>query len=101
MFRIDRQEADTIRIFLTVTCGAIEDGVGPVERQADSSLRLAVRVRAAADNGAADKAVLKLLAHAFGIARSGLDIIGDEESTDKTLIAPDSDTLRAQLEALL
>ncbi|MEN0000494.1 MAG: hypothetical protein AAF940_06380, partial [Pseudomonadota bacterium] len=70
-------------------------------RQVQGTKTYEVRVRAVADNGAADKAALKLLAHEFGIARSGLDMIGEEDSADQTLIAPDSEALRAQLEALL
>ncbi|MEL6921633.1 MAG: DUF167 domain-containing protein [Pseudomonadota bacterium] len=101
MYRIGRRDADTIQIFLKVTPNAADDAVGHVERQADESLRLCLRVRAAPDNGAANTAVIKLLSRHFGLAKSGLTLTHGETSRLKTVVAPDSQALRDQLEALL
>ncbi|MEM1377560.1 MAG: DUF167 family protein [Pseudomonadota bacterium] len=101
MFRIDRRDVDTIQIYLKVTPNAADDSVGKVERQADDTLRLCVRIRAPAEGGAANTAVIKLFAKHFGLAKSGLRIVSGEAHRLKTMTAPDSEVLRGQLEALL
>ncbi|MEL6436472.1 MAG: DUF167 domain-containing protein [Pseudomonadota bacterium] len=92
--------AADIEIFIKVTPNAHADLVGAVELQADGTLRLAVKVRAAPEDGAANKAVIKLLAKEFGIAKSALAIRRGETSRMKTVSAPDSEALRARLSAL-
>lgn len=101
MYRIGRTEPDTVQIFIKVTPNASDDVVGAVERQADDTLRLAVRVRAVPENGAANTAVIKLLSKYFGISRSALRLSQGENGRLKTIVAPDSADLRAQLEALV
>ncbi|MEO0543439.1 MAG: DUF167 family protein [Pseudomonadota bacterium] len=100
-FRIGHNEPDTVQIFIKVTPNAADDRVGAVERQADDTLRLAVRVRATPENGTANTAVVKLIAKHFGISKSALRLAQGETSRFKTIVAPDSADLRAQLEALI
>ncbi|MEL6819438.1 MAG: DUF167 domain-containing protein [Pseudomonadota bacterium] len=100
-YRIGRSEPDTVQIFIKVTPNAAEDAVGAVERQADDTLRLAVRVRATPENGAANTAVIKLLSRHFGISKSALRMSHGQQGRLKTIVAPDSEALRAQLEALV
>ena len=100
-YRIGHSDPDTVEIFVKVTPNAAEDVVGAVERQADDTLRLAVRVRATLENGAANTAVIKLLSKHFGISKSALHLAQGQTGRLKTIIAPDSVELRAQLEALV
>ncbi|MEO1702858.1 MAG: DUF167 domain-containing protein [Pseudomonadota bacterium] len=101
MYRIGHSEPNTVQIYIKVTPNAAGDCVGSVERQADDSLRLAVRVRATLDDGAANSAIIKLLSRHFGLSKSTLRLAQGQTSRLKTVIAPDSADLRAQLEALL
>ena len=101
MYRLGHSEPDTVQIYIKVTLNASDDMVGSVERQADDTLRLAVRVRATPENGAANTAVIKLLAKHFGVSKSALRLAKGQTSRLKTIIAPDSAELRAQLEALI
>lgn len=101
VFSLIKADVPTLDLYLKVTPKADRDGVGKVERMADGTLRLAVKVRAAPDKGAANAAVIKVIAKAFDLPKSALSIRRGETSRLKTLSAPDSDNLRALLEALV
>lgn len=101
VFSVIKADAPTLDIYLKVTPKAYSDALGQVERMADGSLRLSVKVRAAGDKGTANAAVIKVIAKAFDLPKSALSIRRGETSRLKTLSAPDSDALRSQLEALI
>ena len=101
VFSLAKAETPTLDLYVKVTPKSDRDAVGQVERMADGTLRLGLKVRAAPDKGAANQAVIKLLAKTFGLPKSALAIRQGETSRLKTVSAPDSDTLRAQLEALV
>lgn len=74
------------------------DGVDGVITRADGSKALKVRVTAAPEKGKANAALLGLLAKAWDIPRSRLDIAAGESARDKTVHASGNpDSLMLQL----
>lgn len=59
------------------------DAVEGVETGADGLAHLKVRVRAAPDKGAANAAVLKLLAKSLGVPKSALALVSGQTSRVK------------------
>ncbi len=51
---------------------------------------LRVRIAAVADNGKANKALLKFMGKEWGVAPSGIKILSGETSRNKTLLVPDN-----------
>lgn len=77
------------------------DAIDSVERLADGSTVLKVRVRAAPHEGAANEALVRLLAAELGIRRSGIELIAGASARVKRLqLAGDPGTLAARLEKL-
>lgn len=101
VFALRKADAARVDLYVKVTPQADRDVVGKVERQADDTLRLCVRVRAVPDGGAANTAVIKVLAKHFGVPKSSLQIVLGMTSRLKTVTMPDSDELRASLEQLI
>lgn len=68
---------------LRVTPKASIDAVEGVEAGADGLAHLKIRVRAVPDKGAANTAVLKLLAKALGVPKSALELVSGQTSRVK------------------
>lgn len=75
-------------LFLRVTPNAGADRIEGVETRDDGSVVLRVRVKAVADKGKANAAVIALLAKALGVAKSDLTLVSGETARLKTLAVP-------------
>ena len=73
---------------IRVTPRAAKPGVGGLRAGADGREALEVRVAEAPADGAANEAVIRLLAKAFGVSRSELSIISGETSRHKRVAIP-------------
>ena len=73
---------------IRVTPRAAKSGVGGWRAGADGREALEVRVAEAPADGAANEAVIRLLAKAFGVSRSELSIISGETSRHKRVAIP-------------
>ena len=87
------------RIAIRVTPRSAKPGIG-AGRQGPQGRELEVRVREAPSDGAANEAVIRLLADHLGITRSAVEITGDQSSRHKRLvIAIEPETLAERLGA--
>jgi len=75
-------------ISIRVTPRSAKPGVGGWRLGADGREELEVRVAEAPADGAANNAVIKLLAKSFGISRSEVTIISGETSRHKRVAIP-------------
>lgn len=75
-------------LFLRVTPNAGADRIEGVETRDDGSVVLRVRVKAVADKGKANAAVIALLAKALGVPKSGLALVSGETARLKTVALP-------------
>ena len=73
---------------IRVTPRSAKPGMGGWRAGADGREELEVRVAQAPADGAANDAVVKLIAKAFGISRSEVSIISGETSRHKRLSIP-------------
>ena len=73
---------------IRVTPRSAKPGIGGWRAAADGREELEVRVAEAPADGAANEAVLKLLAAALGVRRSELAIISGETSRHKRIAIP-------------
>ena len=71
-----------------VTPRSARPGIGAWRAGADGREELEVRVAAAPADGAANEAVLRLLAKSLGVSRSDLAIIAGETSRHKRIAVP-------------
>ncbi len=76
---------DHIKIHVRLTPNAHKDEVGPVETGADEKSYLKAKVRAVPEKGKANKALEKLLAKYFGIAKSSVEVVSGSTSRIKTV----------------
>jgi len=74
-----------VRINLRVTPKAAQNKIQSVMRDADGNLLLKVAVTTVPEDGKANKAVIKLLAKSFGIAKSDIVLLSGETSRVKKL----------------
>jgi len=89
-----------LRVRLTPKGG--RDALGGRAELAEGGAALAARVSAPPVEGAANKALVRLVAKNFGVPKSAVEILGGETSRLKTLrIAGDPEALAAQAQALL
>lgn len=96
-----RATSDGLLIALRVTPNAGADRIEGAERRADGSVVLRVRVRAVADGGRANAAVISLLAGTLGIPRSAIAIRSGQTARLKTVQATgDPVALAGRLSAL-
>jgi uncharacterized protein (TIGR00251 family) len=85
-------------ISIRVTPRSAKPGIGGWREGADGREELEVRVAEAPADGAANDAVIKLLAKSFGISRSEVTIISGEASRHKRVAIPfDVDEVRHRL----
>ncbi|AWM10563.1 DUF167 domain-containing protein [Bradyrhizobium symbiodeficiens] len=88
-----RYSAAGISIALRVTPRGGRDGIDGIEQLSDGRSVLKVRVRAIADGGEANKAVLVLLAKSLGVPKAGVKLLSGATSRLKQ-IAVDGDPTR-------
>ena len=83
---------------IRVTTRAAKPGVGGWRTGADGREELEVRVAEAPADGAANEAVVKLLARALGTSRSQVEIISGATSRHKRVAVPfDEEEVRRRL----
>ena len=98
VFRIGR---DGIDLFVRLTPRSARDRLEGAETSADGRSHLKARVRAVPENGAANKALEKLVAKALGVPASAVSVIAGGTSRLKTLrITGDPKVLSQRVEAL-
>ncbi len=86
---------------MRVTPNAGADRIEGTELRDDGSAVLRVRVKAVADKGKANAAVIALLAKALGVPKSAVTLVSGDTARLKTLaIAGDPAALAARIEAL-
>lgn len=96
-----RYSTQGISIALKVTPRGGRDAIEGVETLADGRAVLKVRVRAVADGGQANRAVIELLASAVGVPRARVRILSGATSRQKQVaIAGDAAALTEALRAL-
>jgi uncharacterized protein (TIGR00251 family) len=75
-----RSSPDGISIALRVTPRGGRDGIDGIEQLSDGRSVLKVRVRAIADGGEANRAVLALLAKSLGVPRASVSLLSGATS---------------------
>jgi uncharacterized protein YggU (UPF0235/DUF167 family) len=96
-----RAEADGIALRVRVTPKAGQDALAGLQMLSDGGLVLAVKVRAAPEDGAANEAVRRCLAKALGRPASAVALRSGATARLKTLtVAGEPGPLVAALEAL-
>lgn len=86
------------QIAVRVTPRSAKPGIGAWRIGADGSEELEVRVAEAPADGAANAAVVKLLAKALGVPRSSVEIVGGATSRHKRVSVPlEADDARNRL----
>jgi len=91
-----------VRVALRVQPGARRTGIDGTRVLDDGKMVLALRVSAPAEGGRANAAVIKLLAKAWKIPKSAIEIVaGHGDRRKSVLIAGDAATLHARLRAWL
>jgi uncharacterized protein (TIGR00251 family) len=75
-------------VAIRVTARSARPGIGGWRQGADEREELEVRVAEAPADGAANEAVVKLLARALGISRSEVSIISGHASRHKRVAVP-------------
>jgi uncharacterized protein (TIGR00251 family) len=71
-----------------VTPRSVKPGIGGWRAGADGREELEVRVSESPTDGAANSAVIKLLAKALGVPRSEVDIVSGQTSRHKRITVP-------------
>lgn len=90
-----------LSLFVRVTPNAGRDAVEGVEMRDDGQAVLRVRVKAVADRGRANAAVMALIANNLGVPKSAVTIAAGETARIKTLaIAGDEADLAEALDRL-
>jgi uncharacterized protein len=85
---------------IKVTARSAKPGIGGWRAGADGREELELRVAAAPADGAANEAVVKLLAGALGISRAEVRIVSGAASRHKRVSVPfDADEVRRRLSA--
>lgn len=96
------QRSDSLILRVRLTPRGGREQIDGVETLADGRSVLKLRVKAPPIDGEANKAMLRLLARAFGVSVCSVTLLGGETGRIKTVsIAGDSDRLIRQFEALL
>lgn len=82
---------DGIRVHLRVAPRASRNGITGTMPGADGRTRLKVSVTAAPEGGRANAAVMKLLARAWGVPKSSLEVVAGATDRNKVLLVSGSD----------
>jgi uncharacterized protein (TIGR00251 family) len=96
-----RRHDDGILLAVRLTPKADRDAVEGVAAASDGSVHLKARVRAVPENGAANKALVALLAKWAGVPKSDIGIVAGTASRLKTvLLRGDPEKLTVKLDGL-
>ncbi|MEW6629931.1 MAG: DUF167 domain-containing protein [Pseudomonadota bacterium] len=96
-----RPRDDGIDLFVRLTPKAAQDRIDSLETVADGRSHLKARVRAVPENGAANAALEKVVAKAFGVPASSVSVVAGGTSRLKTLrILGDPAALAKSVETL-
>jgi len=96
-----RPRENGVDLFVRLTPKAALDRLEGVETAADGRSHLKARVRAVPENGAANKALEKLIAKALGVPASAVSIVAGGTARLKTVrVAGDPAMLAKGIEAL-
>lgn len=95
------EEEDGVSLRVRVTTQAAQDAVAGVAADADGQRRLAVRVRAAPQNGEANAAVEAVLAKALGVAKSSVSVVRGQTDRRKVVRIVGGPELAARLRGML
>jgi uncharacterized protein YggU (UPF0235/DUF167 family) len=96
-----RMHDDGVELFVRLTPKAAFDRLEGVETAADGRSHLKARVRAVPENGAANRALEKLIAKALGVPMSTVSVVAGGTARLKTVrISGDPATLVKSIEAL-
>jgi uncharacterized protein len=91
-----------VRLFVRVSPGASCDRIGAIERDAVGQERLALRVTAAPEDGAANQRVMALVADALRVPKSALTVRQGAHARNKSLdIVGETQQLMASITALV
>jgi uncharacterized protein YggU (UPF0235/DUF167 family) len=94
--------ADGVRIRIRARPGGRRDGVEGLRPEADGGVALSVTVRAAAEDGKANAAIVKLLADEWGLPRASLTLLTGAKDRRKSFhLAGEPQALLARLEGWL
>ncbi|MEJ0051292.1 MAG: DUF167 family protein [Methylovirgula sp.] len=92
---------DGVVVIVRLTPKSSRDEIAGVEHLSDGRAVLKARVRAVPEAGAANEALIRLLAKSLSIARSNVSLESGQTSRVKTIrVAGDSAALAAKLAAL-
>jgi uncharacterized protein len=94
--------SDGLVVSVRLTPRAGRDEIAGIEQRADGNVVLKVRVRAAAVEGAANDALIRLIAGTLGVARSTVALVAGQTARVKRLkIAGEAQALAARLESCI
>jgi uncharacterized protein len=97
-----RVAADGLSLTVRLTPKGGRDAIEGIERLADGRAVLKMRVRAAASEGAANAALIKLLARALDVAPRNVSLVAGETARIKRLVIGGSGAaLAVELERIL
>ena len=97
-----RRHAKSISLAITLQPRASDTRLAGLERRADGTIRLKVRVTAPPSDGAANRALIKLLAQVLDVAPSRVTIEkGDTDRRKLVVIEGDPDMLELKLKPWL
>jgi hypothetical protein len=97
-----RKTSHAVLVNLRVTPKSASARIGEVDEDAGGRQFLRVHVREVPEKGKANEAVVKLLAKAWGLSKSGIEVVSGGNDRNKVIaIAGEPDALMARLEALL
>lgn len=97
-----RAEADAVVLRLRVTPKARAERVEGLAPDADGTARLQVKVRAAPDKGAANRAVEALIARLFKLPKTAVSVVAGHTSRQKSVrLEGDPDSLAATAQQLV
>ena len=82
---------DGIRVRVRLQPKAGANRIDGIDRDADDNQRLRVRVTEAPEKGRANKALSKLLAKAWRLAPTAVEVVAGQQSRDKTILVRTSD----------
>lgn len=85
MAEVFRPHAEGIDLFVRLTPKAAKDAIEGIEKTADGRAHLKARVRAVPEKGAANQALEKLVAKAFGVPAGSVRMVAGGTSRLKTL----------------
>lgn len=92
-----RYSTDGISIALRVTPRGGRDDMDGIETLADGRSIVNVRVRAIADGGEANRALVELLARALGVPKAGVKIVSGTTSRLKQVAVDGDPATRAEI----